>query len=95
MAVYRLSYPYRLPENRRETYLSYVREHLLFATGYFMDENDLETLRLFCEWGLLTIETLPQVIELAQKKKRTEILSFLMDYQHKFAATPKKKTFDL
>lgn len=95
LAVYRLSYPYRLPENRRETYLSYVREHLLFATGYFIDNNDLETLRLFSQWGLLTTETLPDVIGLAQKKKKTEMLSFLMDYQHKFAVTPKKKTFDL
>ncbi len=95
LAVYRLSYPYRLQENRRETYLSYVREHLIFATTYFLEQSDLEVIRKFAHWNLFTQETLPQVIELAQKKKKTEILSFLMDYQHKTATTPKKKTFDL
>lgn len=95
LAVYRLSYPYRLQENRRETYLSYVREHLLFAAEYFMKQNDLETIRKFAAWGLFKTEILPQVIELAQKKKKTEILSFIMDYQYKNTEKPKKKTFDL
>lgn len=95
LAVYRLSYPYRLQENRRETYLTYVREHLIFATAYFLEQNNLEVIRKFTQWSLFTQETLPQIIEMAQKKKKTEILSFLMDYQHKTATTPKKKTFDL
>lgn len=95
LAVYRLSYPYRLQENRRETYLSYVREHLLFGAEYYMECNDLEVLHQFALWGLFTPETLPKVIDLAQKKGKTEILSFLMDYQHKNAISGKKKSFDL
>lgn len=95
LAVCRLSYPYRLQENRRETYLSYVREHLLFGAEYYMEHNDLEVLRQFSQWELFTPETLPKIIELAQKKGKTEILSFLMDYQHKNAVSGKKKSFDL
>ncbi|MDD4843033.1 MAG: leucine-rich repeat domain-containing protein [Anaerotignum sp.] len=95
LAVYRLSYPYRLPIERRETYLSYVREHLLFAVDYYIQHADLEVLRLFAQWGLFTAEVLPKMIDLAQKKGKTEILSFLMDYQHKNAVQTKKKNFDL
>lgn len=95
LAVYRLSYPYRLPENRRETYLSYVKEHLLFAAEYYIEQNDLEALRQFSLWGLFTAQTLPQILDLAQKKRKTAILSFLMDYQHKNAVQTTKKNFDL
>ena len=36
------------------------------------------------------------VLELAQAKGRTAIISYLMDYQHKhFAPAKKKKTFEL
>ncbi len=95
LAVYRLSYPYRLPPERRETYLSYVREHLLFAVDYYLQGNDFEVIRQFAQWGLFTDETLPKIIALAQKKGKTEILSFLMDYQHKNTISIKKKNFDL
>lgn len=95
LAVYRLSYPYRLATERRETYLSYVREHLLFAADYYIQNNDLEVLRQFSQWGLYTNEALPKMIEIAQKKGKTEILSFLMDYQHKNGNPYKKKSFDL
>jgi hypothetical protein len=95
LAVYRLSYPYRLPSERRETYLSYVREHLLFAADYYINHNDLEVLRKFAQWELFTTEALPKIIDLAQKKGKTELLSFLMDYQHKNAVPTKKKSFDL
>ena len=95
LAVYRLSYPYRLPENRRETYLSYVREHLLFAGEYYIQKDDLRVLRRFAQWGLYTQEALPKLIDLAQKKKKTEILSFFMNYQHEHSVSAVKKSFDL
>ncbi len=95
LAVYRLSYPYRLPENRRETYLSYVREHLLFAGEYYIQKENLKVLRRFAQWGLYTQEALPKLMEFAQKKKKTEILSFFMDYQHRHSASAVKKSFDL
>lgn len=95
LALFRLAYPYRLAENAHKAYLSYLEEHWLFATNYFIDQNDLETIRLFAQWALLNKETLPQAILSAQKRNRTEILSFLMDYQHTLSVKPKKKTFDL
>ena len=96
LAMNRLEYPYRLEERRRETYLTYLRDHFLWAAEYFMNQNAPEKIRLFADWGLFTAENMPALIELAQSKGKTAILSFFMDYQHKhFGETKKKKTFEL
>ena len=96
LAMYRLEYPYRLETKRRETYLDYIREHLLWAAEHLMDEKKEDDIRLFADWGLLTAETMPDLLTLAQAKRKTGLVSFLMDYQHKhFAPVKKKKTFSL
>ena len=96
LAMNRLQYPYRLQEKYKENYLNYIRDHFLWAAEYYINRNENEKIRLFADWGLFTQENLPQVMEIAQKKGRTAILSFLMDYQHRhFAPARKKKSFDL
>lgn len=96
LAISRLRYPYRLQERHRAVYLDYLREHSLWAAGYFMDRKEGEVLRLFADWGILTAENTPKLIALAQEKGQTAVLSFLMDYQHKhFGTTREKKTFEL
>lgn len=95
LAVSRLTYPYRLQAQRRQAYMDYIREHLLWAASYYIERDDLETLRHFVKWGLFTIEVLPAILTKAQQMKKTEILSFLMDYQHTLQLLPRKKNFDL
>ena len=96
LAINRLQYPYRMQEKYKENYLQYIRDHFLWAAEYYINRNENEKIKLFADWGLFTQENLPAVMEIAQKKGRTAILSFLMDYQHKhFAPVRKKKTFDL
>ena len=96
LAVNRLQYPYRMQEKYKENYLNYIRDHFLWAAEYYIKRNENEKIKLFADWGLFTRENLAQVLEIAQKKGRTAILSFLMDYQHRhFAPARKKKTFDL
>lgn len=96
LAMARLEYPYRLQEKHKETYLNYIRDHFLWVAEYYINRNENEKIRLFADWGLLTQENLLQILEIAQKKGRTAILSFLMDHQHKhFQPVRKKKTFDL
>ena len=96
LAMNRLQYPYRMQEKHKETYLNYIRDHFLWAAEYYINRNENEKIRLFAEWGLFSQENLPVVMDIAQKKGRTAILSFLMDYQHKhFAPARKKKTFSL
>lgn len=95
LAVSRLEYPYKLGEKQRESYLDYICGHLLWAAEYFMEKNEPEKIRLFADWGLFTVENLPEVLAAAQKRRKTEIASFLMDYQHKHFGGKKKKTFEL
>lgn len=95
LTVSRLSHPYRLQENRKETYLSYLQEHLLWAVSYYLDQEDLDTLRLFATLGLYTKEHMPSILTMTQEKKKTAILSFFMDFQHNTLGALKKKTFDL
>lgn len=95
LAMARLEYPYRLEERRRENYLDYIREHFLWAAEYFMDTKESERVRLFADWGLLTAANILPLIELAQRKGQTALLSFLMDYRHRHFEARKKKTFEL
>ena len=96
LAMNRLQYPYRLQEQHKENYLHYIRDHFLWAAEYYINRNETEKIKLFADWGLFTQENLPMVMDIAQKRGRTAILSFLMDYQHRhFAPARKKKTFDL
>ena len=95
LAVSRLEYPYKLGGQQRENYLDYIRGHLLWAAEYFMEKNEPEKIRLFADWGLFTAENLPEVLAAAQKRRKTEIASLLMDYQHKHFGGKKKKTFEL
>ncbi|WP_458408109.1 leucine-rich repeat domain-containing protein [Anaerotignum sp.] len=96
LAMNRLQYPYRMQEKYKENYLNYIRDHFLWAAEYYINRNENEKIKLFADWGLFNQENLPMVMDIAQKKGRTAILSFLMDYQHRnFAPARKKKTFSL
>ena len=96
LAMNRLQYPYRMQAKHREVYLDYIRDHFLWAAEYYINRNENDKVKLFADWGLFTAENLPKVLEIAQAKGRTAILSFLMDYQHRhFMPVRKKKTFDL
>ena len=44
-----------------------------------MEKNEPEKIRLFADWGLFTAENLPEVLAAAQKRRKTEIASLLMD----------------
>lgn len=94
LSVYRLEYPYRLQENRRQAYLQYLQEHFSWAFGYYTQQNDLHTIRLFTQWGLVTAENIENLLQISAKYKRTEITSYILDYQQKHLK-PKQKSFDL
>lgn len=94
LTMYRLEYPYRLQENRRQDYLQYLKEHFSTAFGYYLNRGDLEKIRLFAQWGLITAENIDSLLEMAGEAKKTEITGFLLEYQHAHFAK-KKKSFDL
>ena len=94
LTMYRLEYPYRLQENRRQDYLQYLKEHFSVAFGHYLNRGDLEKIRLFAQWGLITAENIDSLLEMAGEAKKTEITGFLLEYQHAHFAK-KKKSFDL
>lgn len=94
LTMYRLEYPYRLQENRRQDYLQYLKDHFSVAFGYYLNRGDLEKIRLFAQWGLITAENMDSLLEMAGEAKKTEITGFLLEYQHAHFAK-KKKSFDL
>ncbi len=94
LTMYRLEYPYRLQENRKEAYLQYLQEHFSWAFGYYSQQNDLHIIQLFAQWGLITTENIENLLQISAKYKRTEITSYLLDYQQK-NLKPKQKSFDL
>lgn len=94
LTMYRLEYPYRLQENRRQDYLQYLKDHFSTAFGYYLNRGDLEKIRLFAQWGLITAKNIDSLLEMAGEAKKTEITGFLLEYQHAHFAK-KKKSFDL
>ena len=94
LIMYRLEYPYRLQENRRQDYLQYLKEHFFTAFGYYTQQGSLDKIRLFAQWGLITAENIDSLLEMAGEAKKTEITGFLLEYQHAHFAK-KKKSFDL
>ena len=92
MAFYRLRYPFKLSENAKNTYLTYIENNQTELIGYLIEKEERENLNdlLLCS---VTEETLEAGIEYAQRTGKTEILSVLMD--EKYRRFPKKKkTFD-
>lgn len=94
LTMYRLEYPYRLQEDRKQDYLQYLKDHFANAFGYYLNRGDLEKIRLFAQWGLITAENIDSLLEMAGEAKKTEITGFLLEYQHAHFAK-KKKSFDL
>lgn len=94
LTMYRLEYPYRLQENRRQDYLQYLKEHFSTAFGYYTQQGSLDKIRLFAQWGLITAKNIDSLLEMAGEAKKTEITGFLLEYQHAHFAK-KKKSFDL
>ena len=94
LTMYRLEYPYRLQENRRQDYLQYLKEHFFTAFGYYTQQGSLDKIRLFAQWGLITAENIDSLLEMAGEAKKTEITGFLLEYQYAHFAK-KKKSFDL
>lgn len=94
LTMYRLEYPYRLQENRRQDYLQYLKAHFSTAFGYYTQQGSLDKIRLFAQWGLITAENIDSLLEMAGEAKKTEITGFLLEYQHAHFAK-KKKSFDL
>lgn len=94
MASLRLRYPYRLSAGAMAEYEEYVRGHLAAASSIYIEREEAGMLCFFGKKGLWTRDALEDAIEKAAEKKKTEILSVLMEQRHLYFPK-KKKVFDL
>jgi hypothetical protein len=77
MAAYRLIWPIDLPEHIEKKYRLYVRNNFLeLIKG---KEEDIETIRLFNNAGLISAFRLMKLLENATQKKNVELAAYLVD----------------
>ena len=90
----RLRHPFRLAEDGREAYVSYLCAHREEAVKFLVETEDMEGMKFLAGQGYLTVSALDYALEWAAKSKKTEMLSLLMDEKQRLHPK-KKKAFDL
>lgn len=94
LAALRLGWPYRLGEEARDRYGTYLRENMACAGKVYVERQDMRMLRFFGQAGYWDQEGLEEAIDAAAERKETEILGFLMDERRRLFPK-KKKVFEL
>ena len=94
LAALRLGWPYRLGEEARDRYGTYLRENMACAGKVYVERQDMRMLRFFGQAGYWDQEGLEAAIDAAAERKETEILGFLMDERRRLFPK-KKKVFEL
>lgn len=94
IAALRLAYPYELQDTAKEQYQAYLKEHMEEAGVVYVEKEDMEMLRFFGREQLWSKQGMERAIDAASELKKTEILSTLMEEQHRLFPK-KKKVFEL
>lgn len=82
VATYRLKTAIRLSSFRRDKYLKYLQNQAKEAIEIAVEYDGLSGLNTLAELGVFTDENIDAVIEFANQTKKTEILSYLMNYKN-------------
>lgn len=95
----RLHFPYRLSVQAADQYRSYLTGHFEETAGRLLAESELERAALekllwLGDFGVLTRETLPRALELAQEAGNAEAVAWLMEYRSRHF-TAERKRFEL
>ena len=90
----RMLMPYSVSDFAWMQYEGYAKKHQCEMMEYLKEEDQMPFLNLMAEKDYFSKEGIEAAIEVASRKQKTELLSFLMDEQHK-KFKKKKKTFEL
>ena len=82
MAANRLKSGMRLEEKYRLNYLQYLKRHAKDAVKTVVEFDELESLNALAELGLFTPDNIDELIELANRANKPELLSYLMNYKN-------------
>lgn len=94
LAVERLLYPYQLGERAKEKYTLFLKEHLAECAKWAGALQKKEVYFYLAKHVLETADELEILIQEANKRSMTEVLSFLMQEKHQRFGT-RRKTFEL
>ncbi|MGN1014465.1 MAG: leucine-rich repeat domain-containing protein [Butyricicoccus sp.] len=81
IALLRLQYPYRLREEAREKYRSYLAEHAQAAAEWILGQRDCALLEVLLAQDCLDEETVQSVLAFAAQQDVPEAVSLLMEYR--------------
>lgn len=101
LAFCRLRFPYELTERHEKVYDEYIRENLTEIIQYFVEQDDLERLRLISVRRLWSESALHEAVQIASAAGNTEMTGLLMDELHRLfpkknqGKTGRKKRFEL
>ena len=82
VATDRLKSAIQLVPVYKEQYLTYLQEHSVEAVQIVIEYDDLEGLRILSDLEVFTGKNIDQVIELANKTGKVDIISYLMNYKN-------------
>lgn len=82
VAMNRLKSGIQLAPLYREKYFKYLRRNAKKAVEIFVEFDDLSGLNTLAELEIFTGKNIDQMIELANKAEKPEILSYLMNYKN-------------
>ncbi len=93
---YRLRFPRQLSDTAQSSYHRYWQEHQKELLVYYMEEQDMDSLRFFLEQEELGAGLLPLAIQTAQDLEKPGIISYLLDLKQRRSPSPDSTSkFDL
>lgn len=90
IALYRLSFPYRLSEKARQDYEDYLRENFNDIFMLLIKKDRLEHAQLFLSLSIWEREQIRTAVQEARKLQQTDILSLLLAYEKEHYGTKRK-----
>ena len=95
VALGRLSHPVELSEDKRAYYTKYISRVAKEAAKECIVAEDVDLLELLKNAGALKPQHAEELIEFASQKQKTELVAWLMNYQHENPVKSKKKKDEL
>ena len=90
----RMLMPYGVSDFAGMQYEGYIKQHQCEMMNYLMEEDQMPFVQFMAEKNYFSKEGIEAAIDWASRKHKTELLSFLMNEQHK-RFPKKKKTSEL
>ncbi|MCR4600884.1 MAG: leucine-rich repeat domain-containing protein [Clostridia bacterium] len=83
-----------LTEESTDMYRSFLRNNAKAAMEFVISAEDLETLAVLAELEVFTEDNIDELIELVNRSRKVEILSFLLDFKNRKNGVKPREEYD-